>query len=287
MTVQFGVTALNTVGETAATSRGTAITADAVANTKGAWAEITASSPVAAHALVVNVGRISAASDCLIDLGTGAAGSEVVVLANLLQTMVSAAHATSFLLPLAVPAGTRIAARMQSATGGTTVDMSLVLVESSGTDVTAIETGGAVTADSGGTSIDPGAVAHTKGAWTQLIASTATIYEWLLVAIGNQNNAARTGMDFLIDIGVGAAAAEVVTVADLYGRVPGSGALRPFPDYYVIPVTIAAGSRIAARMQSSITDATDRTLDVVTYGVNGAVAGGGGGGVICGLRRRR
>jgi hypothetical protein len=35
-----------------------------------------------------------------------------------------------------------------------------------------------------------------------------------------------------------------------------------------LPVDIPAGTRIAARMQASITDATDRLMDVIVYGID-------------------
>ena len=88
------------------------------------------------------------------------------------------------------------------------------------------------------------ASAHTKGAWTQMVASTAANADVLILnvlsALGNTNTAA------LIDVGIGASGAETVVIPNLaVGGADGNGFW-----YITLPVKIPAGSRLAARSQS-------------------------------------
>lgn len=275
--IEFTPTAVSTVGEVLASSSDTLLTSNASANTKGAYAEITASSPIAAHAIVVIIraGVLSSGEDYLIDLATGAAAAEVVLVNNLLITSATAAMVFSVLLPVSIPSGTRISARCQANVGSETCSISIVLIASTGTNITAVETAGANTADSGGTTVDPGTTINTKGSYAELIASTAVAYEWLAISVGNITNVIRGAMDTLLDIATGAAASETVIIDNLYMRVPAVGARQPLPHWFVIPVNIPAGSRIAARSQCSINTATTRLVDVVVYGIAGGAASAG------------
>jgi hypothetical protein len=46
-----------------------------------------------------------------------------------------------------------------------------------------------------------------------------------------------------------------------------SGIDTPEPQYYGFPVSIPKGSRVAARAQCSINDATDRLIDITLIGL--------------------
>lgn len=275
--IQFDVSALDTIGEDLTTTRGAQLTAGS-ANVKGAYVELAASSSVAAHAILVTLARAVSTADYLVDIAVGAAASEVVLVPNLLYSgHAGSIGGISILIPVGIAAGVRISARCQSTTGSAVIDITIVLIASAGVDATAVEACGVATADSGGTSIDPGAVAHTMSGFVQLIASTAFEYQWLIVAIGGQAQATRTAATFIINIAVGGAGSEVVRVANIYGRTPTN--LVPEPRFVALPVpAIAAGSRISAQAQSSLTTATQRLLDCAVYGIGGQAAPSGGGG---------
>ena len=118
-----------------------------------------------------------------------------------------------------------------------------------------------------GASIDPGAVAHTKGAYTQLTAATTSTIKWLGISISNKKNTAHAATTtWLMDIAVGGAGTEGVVIPDL-SFISMSTNQGFHPSYYSLPVDIPTGSRIAVRAQCDITDATDRTFDVILYGV--------------------
>lgn len=125
---------VTTYGANAADSGGVEVDGGGAANTKGAWVELTASS-AATEALIVAVGNDATAlglstvrvsgRDYFVDVGTGAALSETVVLANLHFQAESVAVPTphhSGILPFSVAAGTRIAVRAQYNGATTTPD---------------------------------------------------------------------------------------------------------------------------------------------------------------------
>ncbi len=88
----------------------------------------------------------------------------------------------------------------------------------------------------------PGA-SNTKGAYTELITSTADEYDWISMSFAVATAAAAVDTGVLLDIAIGAAGSEVVIVPDLQ---IGWAELTPT---ILIPVHIPKGSRVAARYQ--------------------------------------
>ena len=83
----------------------------------------------------------------------------------------------------------------------------------------------------------------TKGAYTELIASTAFASMYLYVHVYGTAPGAGEDYDMFLDIATGAAASEAVKIPDIYLRVPASG------DRYIFcfPFSIPIATRIAAR----------------------------------------
>ena len=88
----------------------------------------------------------------------------------------------------------------------------------------------------------------------------------MALKVGGINNTTPSVGGGVFQIGFGAAAAEVPVLAvpnrmgtalDNYG---------PMPDFW-FPCSIPAGSRVAARWMSTVTDATDRICDIIAYGL--------------------
>lgn len=115
--------------------------------------------------------------------------------------------------------------------------------------------------------VTAGGTAHTKGAWTALIASTPYDAYGIWIGIdGIHASAAATA--YLVDIGVGPAGSERVIVPNLnvWGADATAAGLNPHQFWF--PVYIPAGSRIAARSQSVTANKTCRvmvTLDAVPW----------------------
>jgi hypothetical protein len=85
------------------------------------------------------------------------------------------------------------------------------------------------------------ATPHTKGSWSQIIASTSNVTTLIRFFIAGVNVSTADSAT-LLDIGVGASGSETVIVPDL--AIGGSSG-----SFYSVPVEIPSGSRIAARIQ--------------------------------------
>lgn len=268
MVAIYGGQIADTGGENSATSANTLVTANASANTKGSYTELITSTTYAASGLQMTA-RSSGTGDFLIDIAIGSAGSEIVVVPNILVSRQTQTWAWGpFIIPLAIPAGTRIAAACQSSTGGAAVGLAVSPFTSGVLARTGLQlctTYGANTATSGGTSVDPGGSANTKGSYAQITSSTTAQINHLMVSVGNQANTAVTSAFWLFDIAIGAAASEIVIVPDQQVATHSVYDM-PIPAAFHFPVSIPASTRIAMRMQSSTTDATDRKLDFVVHG---------------------
>jgi hypothetical protein len=97
------------------------------------------------------------------------------------------------------------------------------------------------------------ATAHTKGAWTQIIASTSGVSDCLDISI---QSVGASGVDTsaLFDIAIGASGSEQAIAENI--AIGGAAALLVNADLLFrlrIPVFIPAGSRIAIRTQSTQT----------------------------------
>lgn len=143
-----------------------------------------------------------------------------------------------------------------------------------------------------GTTITAHATPHTKGSWTQLVASAPFDVTMLIVG-GSVNSASATDTSQLVDIGVGAT--EKVLIAD----IPTGYSCLDLNSNRVahFPVEIPSGTKISARMQATITvDVVDiqlfmyggsswssvptfqsiDTLGAVSAGSHGILVSGGG-----------
>lgn len=114
--------------------------------------------------------------------------------------------------------------------------------------------------------MDPGGTIDTKGTYVQLSAATIAPIRFLNVSVGNRDNATMTTCVWRLDIAIGGAGSEQVIIPNLLFGVHASGDTID-PTTYSFPVDIPAGVRLAARTDCSINDATDRLIDVCTYGV--------------------
>jgi len=250
---------------------GSSITANASANTKGAWLTIATALGYDIHSLhlVLDQNTGGQNRDVLVDIGIGGAGSEVTVVDNILYSLAPTDHSeVPIILPLFIPRGTRVAARIQASTGSTTIEMfgfGSTIPLSMGDGIQSCQTVGANTADSGGTSIDPGATPSVYGSWVQLVAATERHVKYMNIALGNQLNAARTVAVGDFEIGIGAAASEIAMAGGRYRMNATVDSVRP-QMYGPIPVSIPQGTRVAMRTINYSTGTSPaRLFDAVAY----------------------
>lgn len=242
------------------------IVGSASTHTKTAYTEIiTSTLRPAAGFLLAGFG--ASAGGFLIDLAVGAAGSEKILLANLLHDLPVAPgpHMTPAFFPLAIPAGSRIAARIQQSVASINWQFWLMLISEGALHpygYSKSETLGALTATTRGTAYDTGAVASTKNGWVEIAASTTIAARLIYLVLGNQNRTSlsATANNYL-DIGVGAGGSEKIVVPDIIFRGEASSD-RVRPSLFgPFPVDIASGSRIAINAQSSTTTDTTTSRD--------------------------
>jgi hypothetical protein len=102
------------------TLRGTQVDPGSTTNTKGAWTTLISSTNGLVTTLMLTTRgwhTVNAQTNCLIDIGIGAAGSEQVLIPNMYQFNQpnSSNWTRSYLhVPVALPPGTRLAARAQA-----------------------------------------------------------------------------------------------------------------------------------------------------------------------------
>lgn len=116
---------------------------------------------------------------------------------------------------------------------------------------------------SAGTSIVGSGTANTKGAWVQLVASTASD-SWGMIAQIQYRGTTNLSDDFLIDIGIGGSGSEVVLVGNLLAS---TNAVRQGLYETFLPIAIPSGTRVSARCQNNSTSTADILgLSIVLFG---------------------
>lgn len=231
---------------------GTTVNPSATANTKGSWVQITASTTADITFLEVMACLINGSSGnlCfLTDIGVGASGSEVVLVPNL-STSVSSNNTTGIdiIIPLNIPAGTRISARCQCDTASMALGYLQVGVKGYDGDFVSSDGFGGVDALTSSTSTSHGANITLQTAafssWTQLVATTSRDYTGFFYY---GDSSGTTYFQGQVDIGVGASGSEVsITGGDFVSANlafnDGSSRVAQYR-----PIQIPAGSRISAR----------------------------------------
>jgi hypothetical protein len=199
------------------------VTANASANTKGAYTTLIAATTYASYGVMVQLAGLQTTAStnqrCLVDIALGADPNEVVIIPNLTCGNVADYVAASskgvfYYFPIYIPAGVRVAARCQASTGGDIVNVAVRLFQRPtggeawyGHRVTAY---GADTTNSRGTSVTPAADAFTTV--TQITSSTTYPVRYLQMGYDllSDTTAASTRMLAKIILG-----ASVVTLVDM------------------------------------------------------------------------
>jgi hypothetical protein len=255
-------------------SYGAQLTASGSTHTMGSWAQLDGSggTPIAAECLTLQTYSNSAAADMLFDVGIDNGSGSVRILAqNLMLTgfmrRTTAQCSDELELPLHVPKGSILVARMQAGTSSATCSMKFRIGQNVG------GVGGfarcfplTATANSRGVACDAGATAGVK-VRTQLVASTATRARALMALIGPNNDiACVSSCWFRFDLETGASGSELIIWPDFYlSRDTKSDVIRPS----ILPAIthfLPAGSRLSANLRCTVTQTGDRTIDMVVYG---------------------
>jgi hypothetical protein len=181
-------------------------TCDVAAHTKGAWAELIASTTAESNLLWLKFYLIAIsgqATGTLIDIGVGAAGSESVIIGDVaVGSAFLNAPDQAFFVPVNVPAGSRIAVRGQSVRSSQTGTCAVTTVAGP-TMPSTVDVLGTSTATSVGTL--PG----STGAWNEIVASTSKIYRYIIL-VPSGSSASASNVSTIMRLGVGAAGSELI-----------------------------------------------------------------------------
>jgi hypothetical protein len=176
---------------------GTTITANATINTKGATpTQLIASTANDSYGIQIHVhnnASSNATTATLLDIMSGGAGSETVLIPDLMAGWIHPVASTNawrtYTFPLFIPAGTRLSARSQSVVASKTCSVAITLMQRPtqlgfvGTRVTAY---GVDSANSRGQLHTAGATS-TYGTATQLTASTTNPIRYMQMGIDPGN----------------------------------------------------------------------------------------------------
>jgi len=228
------------------------LTADTAAHTKGAWTQIIASTSANASLLLLNIGSIATTATntaSLVDIATGASGSETAVISDIAvgggNTVGANTTACLVAIPLKIPSGTRLSARMQSVvTGGKTGVLACTILDAGdySTAPTSVDVIGSDTATSQGVSFS-----GASGSWTEAIASTSQAYRAVAAVFSMHSNDIATFNTTQMDIGVGASGSEVTfgSTRVLYQNSESAASADPYISLW--GRNIPAGSRLAVK----------------------------------------
>lgn len=247
------------------------VTAAGTAHTKGSWVEIVASTSVDVVCLAMNTTASIAGngldSRCLIDIGIGAAGSEVVVIPDILVGHKSSST-SGWLFPIFIPAGTRVAFRSQHAQASTTNSFRFRFGKALPQGVQPAPycvNMGSNTATSSGVVSTWGGSTHTKGSWTEITAAVPERLSGIQVCVDYDGATTGGSGSALVDLAVGPAGSETVIASNMFYVTTTSEAIDHFGGGLAyLPLEIAAGARLAVRHQASAS-ATD-TIGVALIG---------------------
>lgn len=234
---------------------------------KSAWVELSSGLAAEAQEFLLHVAFTTGTSRRgLIDIGIGPAGSEQVVIANVPVSAGSRVriNALAARLLIGADAGARIAARAQASASSTVIGVALHAIDG--------DSGGIATTYGSGlsgtraTAVDAGAVANTKGAWTELASSTSREIRRALVVITRRGDGLSiVASSSQLDIGIGSAGSEEVVIPDVqFWQATGGGEVAPLS--WLCAVEIPAGSRLVARHMCSSTHSTTRVVEVAVIG---------------------
>lgn len=250
----------------------TLVTASATAHTKGVYAQIVASTPFASSRIYVQARWASLGSRTfLFDIATGASGSEVVLISNILMypDFESLASGGIIAFDVNIPIGTRLSVRCQnSTTVNPNIHIAVMLEDRALASIPNPVTYGANTGITHGTSVDPGIATNTKGVYIQITPSTTDNISALAIysTLQNVGDIISSFTTWKLDIAIGASGSEVIVIPDI-PLTANSQADSVRISAVRYPIIIPAGTRIAVRCECSSNSATFRALSVILIGM--------------------
>lgn len=236
------------------------------ANTKGSWVPCVASTSSDTGLICLHLVGFQPSGDRgnLCDIGVGPTGQEQVLVSNIAFGNTSFSQIPMIVIPAFIPAGSRVAFRLQTAasSGGfnpgltlnTTPDARLLPSVSTG-----IDTYGANTATSRGT-----ALLTAAGQYREIAAATTRPYQALVLVPSNGNPSASgsAGVNTMtLAIGIQGLEIDVLSVYNSNGfNSPGN----PCPPFLWVGRHVPAGTRLSVKHNAA---SNGNLLEAVVLGV--------------------
>lgn len=236
--------------------------------TYGAWDELVTTTPFSADAFMVHL-RTCDYETWAVDIGIGAAGSEVTIatLAGLPfnQTNISPLHGVNHLLPIRLPKGQRISARIYSSGGGVESYVSLSASPRHWNAPVGFSRVDCIGLTSGphGTPLASNGSPYARSAYVQLAASCPSGVKAIALGPGWSNDATVENIySMLFYVAIGSAGSEVDILREFvqvkYQDWPANAVM-----HGINPIAIAAGQRIAVAIEEH--SSASRNYDPVLY----------------------
>lgn len=259
-------------GEQAGTSTGTTITASGSTNTKGSWSALGSATSFAYEGITVYLAQNSANADYMLDIGIDdGAGNNFVLIPDIHFSAVNVnEHNLQLNIPVHIPAGALVEARVASTTAGATVACLIVGHSANPGGFPGYSRAIALftPASSRGIAVDPGGTANTKGSWAEITASSSADVAAIFGIVGFNNDITRAAAGgMLLDVGIGASTVESTVIPNLAFSWNSTWDGPNDVFFQPIAAAIPSGTRVVARGQCNHNTAGDRTVDLSLYGL--------------------
>lgn len=211
----------------------------------------------------------------IVDIGIGPSGSQIEIVSKLKnnQDSTGGISASTPFIPVGIPAGVDVWVRMESE-GDAAVGLAAAYgfqgsIFPSYSRMVQVGYPEATDIAAKGTILSAPSSANTKGPYTQIVASTSESFRALAISLGGGTSFDKTHV--ALDLAIGPSGSEVVIVSNLFfwmnfGSLGGRVEMWPFTTP-ILPISIPAGTRIAARHQlGSINGGTDDEIDIIVHG---------------------
>jgi hypothetical protein len=258
-----------TLGSNPTLSNGTSIPGT-TAHVKTGYIDL-GNAPFDCAALLVTFSQCSTASAHLTDIALGEAGSERIVAENLWWSSVTGVtfRGAPYLLPIHIQNRARISARTQAATLNATGRIMVHCIAAGlpeGASLGRMVTRGATVSTTMGTTIAPGATAHTDSSWVNFGNAPFNV-TGLIIAAGTDNLAttSRGSTTMLMDLGIGESGSERLVLEDYFlSGISTDDNVHPQVSQ-LLPVRIPNRARIAVRGRGGASVAADNAFGIVLY----------------------
>lgn len=253
-----------------ANTGGTTVTASGTINTKGSYIELVSAvnNTQASRLLKIQFTGRATASEFLLDIALGEAGSEKNIIDNIWVFTSLVGEAGVFELEYAIPSGVRISARCQSNDASAAIKVSMSRAAGSFSQskpLSRIATVGANTTTTSGIEVAR-TTAGAWGSWVEITPSLTNSAKGFIVAAHKEGMLSWSTFEVAYQVAVGSAGNEVVISPTIILSINANETMSP-PISSFMPIGIASGERVSIRASGESAN-SDLDLNYIMYFVD-------------------